>query len=214
LLPYVEQDAVYRNVTDNSWHATAVVKTYIAPGDPSLPANNKTWGDRGASSYRANWHALRGGWDEDWQVGGVHRLPRNFPDGTSNTIFFAEAYSVCGRSSATTGTNYVELIWGEDGQNAGPMAQNYNQNVFFVPAFWNPVVVSDRRNSSGLGTPLPQMAPLKNNCDPKRVQALSAGGIQVGLGDGSVRGVSASISQLTWGQAVEPADGGVLGNDW
>lgn len=217
LLPYIEQDAIYKSVVDNSWRSNAVVKTYLGPGDPSLPASNKTWGDRGASSYRANWHALRGGWDEDWQVGGVTSLPRSFPDGSSNTIFFAEAYAVCGRPGGTTGTQYVELIWGEDGQNSGPLAQNYNQNVFFIPAFWNYVGtpgIGLNRNTSGVQTPLPQIAPLKTQCDPRRVQSLTSGGLQVSLGDGSVRSVSNSVSQLTWGAAVEPADGLVLGNDW
>jgi hypothetical protein len=36
----------------------------------------------------------------------------------------------------------------------------------------------------------------------------------VGLGDGSVRLVSGSISQSTWGRAVDPQDGLPLGNDW
>jgi len=32
--------------------------------------------------------------------------------------------------------------------------------------------------------------------------------------DGSVRGVSAGISQTTWNYAVQPADGFMLGSDW
>jgi prepilin-type N-terminal cleavage/methylation domain-containing protein len=147
LLPYIEQDAVYKDpqisangtAQSNSWRSNKVIKVYQAPGDPTLPGAGKTWGNRGATSYRANWYAFRGGWGEDWQVGGVTRLPASFPDGTSNTVFFAEAYSVCGQNGQTTGTKYVELIWGEDGQNAGPEAQTYNANVFFVPAFWYPV---------------------------------------------------------------------------
>src|SRR5262245_48665956 len=94
LLPYVEQDNEYKNnpeagaTQNNSWNAQAVVKTYIAPLDPSLPSNNRTWGNRPATSYGANWHVFRGGWDEDWQVGGVSRFPSSIQDGTSNTIFF------------------------------------------------------------------------------------------------------------------------------
>jgi hypothetical protein len=36
----------------------------------------------------------------------------------------------------------------------------------------------------------------------------------VGLGDGSVRTVSPSISLTTWWSACVPDDGGVLGSDW
>jgi len=227
LLPYIEQNNAFRLTTDNSWRrsydsprgsADTVVKTYQAPGDPTLPGGGKTWSDRGATSYRANWHAFRGGWDEDWQQGGVNRFA-SIGDGLSQTIFFAEAYSVCGPSSGATGTQYVELIWGEDGQNVGPLAQNYNQNVWFTPAFWAPGTIpnadSNMRNQPlGLATPLPQINPMQAQCDPKRVQGFFAGGILVGLGDGSVRTVSAGVSQQTWGRAVEPNDGQVLGADW
>jgi len=227
LLPYIEQDNAFRITTDNSWRrsydsprgaADTVVKTYQAPGDPSLPGGGKTWSDRGASSYRANWHVFRGGWDEDWQQGGVNKLA-SIQDGLSNTIFFAEAYSICGNSAASTGTQYVELIWGEDGQNVGPLAQNYNQNVWFTPAFWAPGSIpnansSMRQQPLGLLTPLPQMRPAKIQCNPQQVQGLSANVIMVGLGDGSVRSVSASVSQVTWGRAVEPNDGQILGNNW
>ena len=36
----------------------------------------------------------------------------------------------------------------------------------------------------------------------------------VGLGDGSVRGLKLSISDLTLHRAITPADGQVLGPDW
>jgi prepilin-type N-terminal cleavage/methylation domain-containing protein len=223
ILPYIEQGNVHKAVTDNSWQSDAVVKTFLAPGDPTSPPGGRTWSNRGASSYRANWHVFRGGWGEDWQAGGINRLT-SLQDGTSNTIFFAESYSVCGPSGGTTGTQYVELIWGEDGQNSGPIGQNYNANVFFVPAFWNSgrqysgdnpgTYTGPNAATSGLGTPLPQIKPTKDQCDPKRVQGFSTGGIQVGLADGSVRSVSAAVSQATWGKAVEANDGLVMGSDW
>src|SRR5262249_23511064 len=78
LLPFLEQDAMFRppevnangTAQANSWRIHNRVKTYEAPNDSSLPADGMTWGNRGASSYSSNWHALRGGWGEDWQVGG------------------------------------------------------------------------------------------------------------------------------------------------
>jgi prepilin-type N-terminal cleavage/methylation domain-containing protein len=60
----------------------------------------------------------------------------------------------------------------------------------------------------------PQLSPPVENCDPKRLQAMAGGQIQVLLMDGSVRGVSANASQVTWVRALVPDDGGVLGNDW
>jgi hypothetical protein len=40
------------------------------------------------------------------------------------------------------------------------------------------------------------------------------GGIQVGLGDGSVRFVSQGVSSTTWWFAITPNRGDVLGADW
>ena len=45
-------------------------------------------------------------------------------------------------------------------------------------------------------------------------QSFSAGGLQVALGDGSVRSVAPSISPTTWARAVNPTDGNVLNSDW
>jgi prepilin-type N-terminal cleavage/methylation domain-containing protein len=241
LLPFIEQDNIYKSPVvsggpgdprgqgphqSNSWWSQDVVKTFQAPGDPSLPASGKTWSDRGAASYAANWHVYRGGWDEDWQVGGVTRFA-SISDGLSNTIFIAERYAICGNNALSTGTQYVEHIWGEDGQNSGPRAECWNTNTNFTPAFWVhlPGVGSGDGNSQTaqwqkvLNYPwayatLPQITPPIKQCDPNRLQAFSVGGIQVGMGDGSVRSVSPSISQPTWGRAIDPADGIPLGSDW
>ncbi len=217
LTPFFEQDSVYKATASNSWTSNAVIKILQAPGDPTLPASGTTWGNRGATSYAANWHVFRGGWDEDWQVAGVNRMA-SIVDGTSNTIFFTERYTICGPGGGTTGTQYVEHIWGEDGQNAGPTAQQYNQNVWFAPSFWSPPASNhpekNLANYPWSYMPLPQFAPKQANCDPMRVQSFSTGSLMAGLGDGSVRSVSPSISQPTWGRACDPADGGVLGSDW
>jgi competence protein ComGC len=38
--------------------------------------------------------------------------------------------------------------------------------------------------------------------------------VQVAMGDGSARGVSAAVTQLTWNRAIQPNDGAPLGSDW
>jgi len=217
-------------VQGNSYRSHAQIKVYQAPNDPTLPASGGAWdhwGLRGSTSYLANFHAFGGGWDEDWQIGGKASIPRSFPDGTSNSIGFFETYSICGDPSnnngAGTGVLYVEHIWGEDGQNSGPSAEmpsRQGNNVRFVPAWWayypggfpnhtNPPVGYPLNY-----IPLPQSSPAPINCDPRRLQAVNAGGIQVMLMDGSVRSVSANISVTTWAAAIVPNDGLVLGSDW
>jgi prepilin-type N-terminal cleavage/methylation domain-containing protein len=150
LLPYLEQDALYRApwISPNdgpggsgsqSWrtkntNATpipapagiTVLKVFLAPADPSLSAtqDNVTWDRAGATSYAANWHAFGGGWDEDWQVGGKARIPSSFPDGTSNTIAFLERYAICGPGPQQNNSGvYAERAWNEDGAEPGPITQ-------------------------------------------------------------------------------------------
>jgi prepilin-type N-terminal cleavage/methylation domain-containing protein len=236
LLPYIEQDNVFKNVANNSWRSRDVIKTYLAPGDGSIGADGRTWQDagvgRGGTSYASNWHAFGGGWGEDWQVGGKARIPASFPDGTSQTIGYMEWYAICGDPAKATGEFYVERIWGEDGQNCNPLAEMAGRNlpnVRFMPSWWAFYpggfdLGSPTRFPAGYpfdtttGTPnyvaLPQFAPPGLLCDPRRVQGLSAGGIQVLLMDGSVRNVGSGVSQFTWAKAIVPKDGLVLGSDW
>ena len=62
--------------------------------------------------------------------------------------------------------------------------------------------------------PLPQFQPSAAACDPARNQGPYAGGMMVGLGDGSVRLVNSGVSQLTFSLAMFPNDGQPLGSDW
>jgi hypothetical protein len=59
-----------------------------------------------------------------------------------------------------------------------------------------------------------QNAPTQEQCDPELPQATGREGIQIGLGDGSVRVIHEQISSETWWNATDPADGNPLGPDW
>jgi hypothetical protein len=59
-----------------------------------------------------------------------------------------------------------------------------------------------------------QAGPSIQACNWYVTQGGHSGSMQVGLGDGSVRGVSASISVTTWANACNPGDGNVLGSNW
>jgi prepilin-type N-terminal cleavage/methylation domain-containing protein/prepilin-type processing-associated H-X9-DG protein len=59
-----------------------------------------------------------------------------------------------------------------------------------------------------------QADPKVQDCDNWRAQAGHIGGMNVALADGSVRFVSGSISQATWTSAMLPKDGHPLGSDW
>jgi prepilin-type N-terminal cleavage/methylation domain-containing protein len=262
LLPFIEQDNLYKDPQingspgsshnalhqANSWWIDRgqPVKTYAAPGDPSLPSSGRGWatGDdgqpRGMTSYAANWHVYRGGWDEDWQYGGVTKIPSGIPDGVSNTIFFAERYAVCGPDpnlgwASSNPLRYAEHIWNEDGQNAGPRGEVWSVQDNITPCFWvhMPGAGSGNGNSPSAKCVVPgipgtsgianypwsfavpfQIKPKVSNCDPLRLQSFSIAGLMVLMGDGSARLVNPNISLRTWGCAIDPGDGLPLGNDW
>jgi prepilin-type N-terminal cleavage/methylation domain-containing protein len=192
ILPYIEGGNIYNSTPDVSWGSGAVVKSYVSPGDPTTPANNLTWSNRGATSYAANWFVFGG----DGNGGSVASIPASFPDGQSNTIVFGNRYTICGMDASG---NQGQHIWGEDGQGAGPTANSYGPGVaqLALPQFQPP----QPTNTAG-------------PCSPYLYQGPYAGGIMVGLGDGSVRLVNSGVSATTWADALQPNDGQVLGSDW
>ncbi len=222
MLPYMEQGNVFNQVAannDDSWYCTYGVKTYIGPADPTEPPSGEldTGSPRFGTSYSpnewvfdaqtypsvtnlanlANHTQLPGnGSSPNGQTAPFARIPSSFPDGLSQTILFAERYAVCGNSSSNVATYY----WGETGgacNRTGGQGGNGS-----IPGFYTITA-----------PPQPQPNPF-STCNPCMLQAPYAGGILVGLGDGSVRLVGASISAATWANAVQPADGNVLGSDW
>src|SRR5205085_5567951 len=152
------------------------------------------------------------GWGEDWQIGGKARIPASFPDGTSSSIIFFERYAICGDPNTAWSEDscgrvkYREVVWNEDGQNGGAVAQHYcNSNNCFpweVPGWWasyhcncsgGPCFTDPNNPPSKPGLPyplyypfqfvtLPQSAPAARTspdiggCDPMRLQSLSPGG--------------------------------------
>src|SRR5262249_12209245 len=59
-----------------------------------------------------------------------------------------------------------------------------------------------------------QLAPAPADCDASVPQTSHATGMNAGLGDGSVRLLSAKLSSATWWHACTPNGGEVLGADW
>jgi prepilin-type N-terminal cleavage/methylation domain-containing protein len=215
LLPYIEQDAIWRglgpNVVDPVLHLTGYcggqyyrpIKTYICPSDPShqdgmCPIQSGSANYFAGSSYAANYLVFGNpnAGSDGLRMQGASRIPASFPDGTSNTIMFAEVYVSCDPAN-----NIAASLWADS----------------TTP--WRPVFchnTPDKTLPGGHGAcnmfqsqPNPQAT-----CDPSRAQSAHAGGINVCLGDGSVRFISSSISATTWANACDPRDGNVLAADW
>jgi prepilin-type N-terminal cleavage/methylation domain-containing protein len=210
MLPFIEQDTVYQRMHGfadqtgerDSWWCGYQIKTYHSPSDPSSTGGFLDTGSpRDGCSYAPNEYVFgaapnsffAGQWWEDKSPNTA--IPRSFPDGTSNTLLFAEKYMVCGPSNG----NVSNFYWGEDGgpcDRTGGVGSNGS-----VPGFH--------------GDGLFQQKPLWNRgCNPCQLQSMSSGGIMVGLADGSTRLVNNAVSFSTWQAAVHPDDGVPLGNDW
>jgi len=207
LLAYIEGGNIYNATSQYSWNSASVVKSYVSPGDATMPSNfiiNSLGGTRGGTSYTCNWYVF-GGTDQpntsNNGSGPIASIPRSFPDGTSSTIVFGERYSQC---------NGVGHIWGEDGQGAGPSAGT----DYYGPDWWDNNIPTQQYPGGAKTVVLPQFQPSITACDSSRMQGLYAGGMLVGLGDGSVRLVNSGITPLTWTYAIFPNDGQTLGTDW
>jgi prepilin-type N-terminal cleavage/methylation domain-containing protein/prepilin-type processing-associated H-X9-DG protein len=105
-------------------------------------------------------------------------LATSMPDGTSCTIMFAEKYAAC--------SNWASVA---DGTPIGCFKPAYTASAAGLP-----------------GGPF-QVLPGVNAGDPALPQSAHAGGIQVAMGDGSVRFIHAGISNALWYSANAPDDG-------
>jgi prepilin-type N-terminal cleavage/methylation domain-containing protein len=209
LLPYIEQrnlwmEAQANGVFDanNNGVFTNAVTVLVCPSDPTTRAGQatdnqgQTWG---ASSYAGNAQVFcvvdpTNGVLTDAQ--GTPSLVKSFPDGTSNTILLAEKYARCTDATFTEGGAF----WAYDVM--GPTVQPLH------PAY----AVSWTAGSIGPSSKF-QVRPAAGNCDPTRTSTAHQG-MNVGLVDGSVRVLAASISGTTWWAACTPAGGETLGSDW
>jgi len=212
LLPYIEQDNVYRaGVNTNGgtfWDQgvagapsgtirSLVIKTFLCPSDPSLSGgyNVQQVNAWGGSSYAANCMVFGlsatnpVGWGNTW---GPKYNIGNIPDGASNTVGWAERYA-----SSQSGTGN---LWAWPGGDWGPNSWG----VTFANQPWG-----------GNWAQIPQYRVLPyTNVDPSRPSSGHTGTCLVGMMDGSVRGVTQSISQNTWQIAITADDGQVLPSNW
>jgi prepilin-type N-terminal cleavage/methylation domain-containing protein len=92
ILPFIEQANVYRQADgDVTKNATCgmIIPIFLNPMDKSAPPGNRYKGWLATTSYAANWMVF------GHSDGGTASIPRSFPDGTSNTIVYAERYQMC-----------------------------------------------------------------------------------------------------------------------
>jgi len=203
------------------------VRTYICPADPSIdsstghatgsPPNVKDI--HGAlmagTSYAANAQAFGGPVPLGSAIAfpnpqAANRIPANFPDGASQTILFTEKYGNCvGGASANAGS-----LWGDGNTNQNNGVANTVAPVgysTYEPAF---AIYSSSAYTSVTFQVQPISASGTGTCDYHLPSSPHTSGINVLLGDGSVKFVSRGVSPTTWWAAITPAGGDNLGSDW
>jgi prepilin-type N-terminal cleavage/methylation domain-containing protein len=219
LLPYIEQDNLYRAAgqpgdvssmaNGRTIYATSV-KTYLCPSDPTpsggtlLGATTNGEANQWAvGNYCANYFIFgnpSGATPTDREQG-ASRLQSVMPDGMTNTIVYTERYGTCGTSGQPNSTSTFGNLWSDS------------------CSVWRPVFCINNSQQSPLGGYPPclmfQVQPdWINSCDSSRAQSPHSGGITVCLGDGSVRFVSASIDPSVWALACDPRDGQPMPAGW
>jgi len=206
LLPYLEQESLYKIGVaggSNTWDPavpsggtvrTQVIKPFICPSDSSISAGFPTNTDQSwaATTYSANYNLFGTSHSGNADVSSYN--VGNIPDGTSNTVGFAERIGGT-QSDHCSGWAWPGWDWAGDGHKSAVFGWGPPKNW----GNWNQV---------------PQIGVTQAAFDQTRPGGFHSGTCMVVMADGSVRGVSGGVTQLTWQNAILPADGNVLGSDW
>jgi len=146
------------------------------------------------------------------------KMPGSFPDGTSNTIVFAEKYARCDGPTGLSGTWWMRGVF--EGQKAAPGVNDtddsYPGDIFsavFAGGIGNGMTWASGPSSKFLVQPRNPTANTNNQCSAQFASTAHAA-MNVAMADGSVRSLSPTISALTWYQACTPNGGEILGDDW
>jgi len=246
ILPYLEQDALYRNGTTanpaiaaRNWRLWSEipncggvsVKTYVCPSDSGPMATGDpysvSWAfvdepdppapqtEPATSNYAANVMVF----DPSVNLS----LTQSMPDGTSNSVVVGPRLRWCDAS----------VVWGGPGEgafttwslHAFQTGNMRDTGVFGMPTY-NARRGRNYTAQNEFGVPGTRMdfyessavpfyaAPAPGFCQPHVPTSPHTGVMICGLGDGSVRAVSTTVSGTTWLNACIPDDSNILGSDW
>jgi len=240
ILPYLEQDALYKLGTNADptvagwgirlWCSRpkvggVQVKAYVCPSD-SGPTTTTGWDwafndqttpptEPSLSNYAANVMVFDPSADRS--------LVNSMIDGLSTTVIIGHRVRWCDAS----------VVWGGAGQGAYTgwalhpfqTGNARDSGVFGMPTY-NAFRGSPTSRQNEWGVPAARMdfwqnstvpfytTPAPGYCQPHVPTSPHSGVMTCGLGDGSVRTVSSSVTGTTWRNACIPDDSTVLGSDW
>jgi prepilin-type N-terminal cleavage/methylation domain-containing protein len=199
LLPQMEQQNIYNQYNPgnggtftggvdsngNPLPIGVTIKSFVAPLDPTNGTSTP-----GLTSYASNWLVFG-------QGGGS--MPATYQDGTSNTVTFMERFAIANLFTTTGGTT-----------TSTPQYHYWSSANTYIYATYVPATGT----TGAVFTGSPQFGAKPATANDPQPQALDSAGMQVGLGDGSVRMINSGMSQYTWYLACNPADGMPMPSDW
>ena len=216
LLPNLEESAVYErgkstsNCVENvggkmEGVCVKVISTFLCPSDNSQDNGRPQTTQGGADAWAVSCYAANylvfgdpDAGDRELRLQGTPSLSKSFPDGTSNSIIFAERYATC----QYTGGYKLASLWADsngwwrpsfcvNNDFQWPMDQGYHDCLLFQD-------VPDKTKT----------------CHADRAQSPHPGGINICFGDGSVQFVGADVDKEIWVQACDPRDGVSYEKEW
>ena len=192
MLPYIEQDNVYRQTPYNYY---AVIKTYLCPSDSSHNSGICPPTGMAGTSYLTNYYMFGTSVQYNSTTGTYTTKSQynigNIPDGTSNTIALVERYIYPQGAAGGSSWNYYYY---------NGYAGNYSS--YYSAVYGN------------YGLYQPQFGVKPNDAYYYTSNSAHSTLNQVLLMDGSVRSVNSGVSSTAWSNAIQPADGQVLDSSW
>jgi prepilin-type N-terminal cleavage/methylation domain-containing protein/prepilin-type processing-associated H-X9-DG protein len=195
IMPFMEQNNAYKaTLQPNDPHGNNNPFPTYSPFWNVLQGQVKNYtcpSDPSSDLSAGNWNSGASSYAYNGQAfpvywSGYHRFPASITDGTSNTVFFTEQRAVCTGFWPDWGPSIADSAWP---QPTGPAS------IFLVQ-------------------PAPQKQCPFSDGSQYRAVSPHTGGINVSLGDGSVRFVAQGVSPNTWWHALTPDVGDLLGSDW
>jgi prepilin-type N-terminal cleavage/methylation domain-containing protein len=228
IVPYIESNPVYRAGMSKAsppgltwmgpdfggpiW-SSCFFLTFVCPADPTNSRTQPTACGWFGSSYAANYQVFG---TEDWKP--KYKLGE-IPDGTANTVFIADRFAQYpGRAGQFTDPD-GRL---QQAYNLWAWPANYPPNpptAYTSPVPQNAAIFAYHNSKNGQGygevafSP-PQIGVRPFEADYRLVQSGHSAMVQVGMGDGSTRGVNVHLSQAVWRLALMPDDGLPGLGDW
>jgi len=183
LLPYLEQGDLYHSLAGDSWYNSPAppynqpIALFMSPSDNLRTGLGPNTG-RPTTTYPNNGYVFSG---DPGQIGSI-----NMAWNQSSSASYAATFR-----DGASGT----LLFCEGFAACGGTDRLWNESNFVGPQL-----------AAIATTNLPQWLPEVNVCNPNVPQSHQAGGILIGLADGSCRLVSDSVSQRAWQAALLPND--------